>query len=91
MILGFIVSIFGVIIILGGFIMPRYYAVFVPPHRRDEGAEKTIPNEPKGQVIARAINDPDIDGGEAGSRGSSSEEKHDNKEKASPEVSSSIR
>lgn len=47
MILGFIVSHLGLLIILGGFIMPRYYAVFIPPHRQSEGTETTITYETK--------------------------------------------
>lgn len=47
MILGFIVSHLGLLIILGGFIMPRYYATFIPPHRQSEGTEATITYETK--------------------------------------------
>jgi solute carrier family 6 (neurotransmitter transporter, GABA) member 1 len=86
MILGFIVANIGMVIILAGFIMPRYYGLLVPPHRRDEGAEVTIPNEPKGQVVARAMEDPDIDGGESGSKTSGSDEKRFGKDEVSPEM-----
>jgi solute carrier family 6 (neurotransmitter transporter, GABA) member 1 len=86
MILGFIVANIGMVIILAGFIMPRYYGLFLPPHRRDEGSEPTIPNEPKGQVVARAIENPDIDGGESGSKTSDSDEKRFGTEEVSPEM-----
>ncbi|SMY27616.1 unnamed protein product [Zymoseptoria tritici ST99CH_1A5] len=42
MILGFTVSHIGLAIILFGFTVPRYYAVFVPPERRHEGTEGTV-------------------------------------------------
>lgn len=52
MILGFIVSHITLAVILCGFVMPRYYDVFVPPHRRDEGSEKTVAGELKNEIIA---------------------------------------
>lgn len=75
MIAGFILAHLCLLLILLGFVMPRYYDVFVPPHRRSEGTEETIANEPKGQVIARAVADQSIDDGEAGLTGSHSVEK----------------
>lgn len=42
MILGFIVSHITLAVILVCFVMPRYYAIFIPAHRRDEGTEKTL-------------------------------------------------
>jgi solute carrier family 6 GABA transporter-like protein 1 len=47
MILGFTVSHIGLAIILFGFTVPRYYAVFVPPDRRHEGTEDTNVGETK--------------------------------------------
>lgn len=32
--------------------MPRYYDIFVPPHRQSEGMEKTIVNEDKEDVVS---------------------------------------
>lgn len=61
MILGFIVANLGMVLVIGGCIMPRYYNVFIPPHRRDEGTEKTVALEPKGEVVARAIADDNVD------------------------------
>lgn len=68
MITGFILSHICLLLILLGFIVPRYYDVFIPPHRRSEGTEETVANEPMGHVVARAISDQDIDRGEGGSR-----------------------
>ncbi|PGH01252.1 hypothetical protein AJ80_09036 [Polytolypa hystricis UAMH7299] len=47
MITGFIVSNLCLLLILLGFIMPRYYDIFIPPHRRSEGTEPTVTNELK--------------------------------------------
>jgi solute carrier family 6 GABA transporter-like protein 1 len=47
MILGFTVAHIGLAIILLGWTIPRYYAVFVPPDRRHEGTETTIVGEIK--------------------------------------------
>jgi solute carrier family 6 (neurotransmitter transporter, GABA) member 1 len=80
MITGFILANIGMVIIVLGFVVPRYYDVFVPPHRRGEGVEDTAPCEPKGQVVARAINDRNnshdktVDGGEHGLTHTSSDE-----------------
>lgn len=41
---GFTLAHFVLVIIALGFIVPRWYAVFVPPSRRDEGKEKTTAN-----------------------------------------------
>lgn len=67
MITGFILAIMCLSVILLGFVMPRYYNIFIPPHRRSEGLEETVPNEPKIQqdiVFARPAGDGDS--GEAG-------------------------
>ncbi|KAF2018521.1 SNF-domain-containing protein [Aaosphaeria arxii CBS 175.79] len=54
MIAGFILANLGLVLIVLGFVMPRYYDIFIPPHRRSEGTEPTIANEPKGEIEARA-------------------------------------
>lgn len=41
---GFTLAHFVLVIIVLGFIVPRWYAVFVPPSRRDEGKERTTAN-----------------------------------------------
>lgn len=45
MITGFILSIATLAVMILGFIMPRYFDVFVPKHRREEGTEATVANE----------------------------------------------
>ena len=72
MILGFIVAHIGMVLIIGGCIIPRYYNVFIPPHRRKEGTEETVALEPKGEVVARVIAD---ETGEAGLEKTSDDEK----------------
>lgn len=72
MILGFIVAHLGMVLVIGGCIIPRYYNVFIPPHRRGEGTEETVAMEPKGEVIARVVAD---ETGEAGVEKSSDDEK----------------
>ncbi|KAL1617165.1 hypothetical protein SLS54_007942 [Diplodia seriata] len=49
MIAGFILSHLCLLMIVLGFIMPRYYECFVPPYRRDEGTEVTVVNWTKGE------------------------------------------
>ncbi|OJD38126.1 sodium:neurotransmitter symporter family protein [Diplodia corticola] len=49
MIAGFILSHLCLLMIVFGFIMPRYYECFVPPHRRSEGAEVTVVNLTEGK------------------------------------------
>ncbi|KAF2106895.1 hypothetical protein BDV96DRAFT_506976 [Lophiotrema nucula] len=78
MITGFILSIICMVIMILGFIMPRYYDIFVPPHRRDEGTEETLVNEMKGDVpaVRDGALDGDLDSGESGlAYGSREEEK----------------
>jgi solute carrier family 6 (neurotransmitter transporter, GABA) member 1 len=79
MILGFIVAHIGMVIVIGGCVMPRYYSVLIPAHRRAEGTEETVAMEPKGEVVARAIAD---------GAGSSDEERVDPEKPKAPEVSS---
>ena len=61
MITGFILAHLGLLMILVGFIIPRYYDVFIPVHRRDEGAEQTVACEPREEVAAKVV-----DGGSGG-------------------------
>ena len=82
MVLGFTVAHIGIALIILGFVVPRYYSVMIPPHRRDEGMEETVACKSKGEVIARAINDGNLPDGD----GSSTEEKGlDSREKATEE------
>lgn len=70
MIAGFILAHLGLLMIILGFIMPRYYEVFIPPHRRSEGTEPTVANEIKGEIIASTVmgnsSGHEVDDGEAG-------------------------
>ncbi|KAI5198111.1 hypothetical protein AUEXF2481DRAFT_70806 [Aureobasidium subglaciale EXF-2481] len=66
MITGFILSVLGMVAVLLGFVMPRYYDALVPMDRRDEGTEETVLNEPMRQIDAIAAADSDIEGGEVG-------------------------
>lgn len=66
MILGFIVAHLGMVLVIGGCIIPRYYNVFIPPHRRSEGTEKTVVLEPYGEVIARVVADESGESGDGG-------------------------
>ncbi|KAJ5734831.1 hypothetical protein N7533_013234 [Penicillium manginii] len=47
MIAGFILAHLCLLLILLGVILPRYYNIFVPRHRRAEGTEETIPQQPR--------------------------------------------
>lgn len=49
MIAGFILAHFCLLLILLGLVFPRYYNIFIPPHRRAEGTELTTANRPKEQ------------------------------------------
>lgn len=85
MITGFIIAHFCLVVMLLGLILPRYYDVFVPPHRRHEGKEETIANQLKIQdiVVARPADDLSNgdDGGEAGLTESSSGKRNSKDEK----------
>ena len=48
MISGFILAHIGIVIIVFGFIFPGWYDSLIPPHRRLEGTEPTVPGELKG-------------------------------------------
>ncbi|KAI0446008.1 hypothetical protein F4803DRAFT_75936 [Xylaria telfairii] len=50
MITGFTLAHALLILILVGFIMPRYYDVFIPPSRQGEGTEKTVVGQTKVDV-----------------------------------------
>ncbi|KAF2789578.1 SNF-domain-containing protein [Melanomma pulvis-pyrius CBS 109.77] len=78
MIAGFILAHILMVLIIVGCVMPRYYDVFVPPHRRAEGTEATVPNVVKEEIIAVALPDDqlrNVDGGEAGLSYASSTER----------------
>jgi solute carrier family 6 GABA transporter-like protein 1 len=79
MITGFILSILTIIVVLIGFVMPRYYDAFIPINRRGEGTESTTAMETKGEVSGLPITQiADAEGGQGGLvRGSSSD--HDEK------------
>jgi len=49
-IVGFTVAHFVLIIITLGFILPRWYDVFIPFHRREDGDQPTLPNVTKGNL-----------------------------------------
>ena len=57
MIAGFILAWIGIIAMILGFVLPRYYDALIPLHRRGDGTEPTVANELKGEVIARAVED----------------------------------
>ncbi|KAJ9611518.1 hypothetical protein H2200_004702 [Cladophialophora chaetospira] len=65
MVTGFIVSQICAALIILGFIVPRYYDVFIPPHRRDEATAPTVAMEPKLEIEARTFVDREDDSGEA--------------------------
>lgn len=55
MISGFILSILTIIVMLTGFVMPRYYDAFIPVERRGEGTEPTMAMETKGELAGKPI------------------------------------
>lgn len=82
MIAGFILAHMGLLMILLGFVMPRYYDAFVPPERRGEGTGRTIAGVPKEPDAAPTHHVPSgDDSGDAISR----EEKAVAKEERSPD------
>ncbi|KAG9567157.1 SNF-domain-containing protein, partial [Aureobasidium melanogenum] len=66
MITGFILSVLGMLAVLLGFVMPRYYDVFVPVERRDEGTKETVLNQPIEKIDAVSVIMSEGDGGESG-------------------------
>lgn len=57
MIAGFILSILTVVVILVGFVMPRYYDAFIPLHRREDGTETTTALQTKGEVAGMSVSE----------------------------------
>ncbi|KAG9511964.1 SNF-domain-containing protein, partial [Aureobasidium melanogenum] len=66
MISGFILSVLGMLAVLLGFVMPRYYDAFIPVERRDEGTKETVLNQPMDKIDAVEIIASEGDGGECG-------------------------
>ncbi|KAI5263170.1 SNF-domain-containing protein [Aureobasidium subglaciale] len=66
MITGFILSILGMVGVLLGFVMPRYYNALIPMERRGEGKQETVLDEPTGQIDAISVANSDVEGGEVG-------------------------
>jgi solute carrier family 6 GABA transporter-like protein 1 len=64
MISGFIISILTIVVVLVGFVMPRYYDAFIPHHRRDEGTEPTTAMQTKGEFAGMPV--AEIDNAEGG-------------------------
>ncbi|KAH0281039.1 SNF-domain-containing protein, partial [Aureobasidium melanogenum] len=67
MITGFILSLLGMLAVLLGFVMPRYYDAFIPIERRDEGTKETVLNQPMEEIDAISVVTSEGDGGESGS------------------------
>ncbi|RYP93419.1 hypothetical protein DL770_000462 [Monosporascus sp. CRB-9-2] len=65
MVAGFILAHVCLLLMIVGFVMPRYYDAFIPVHRRAEGTEETAANETKG-LEREVVLYPGMDGGEAG-------------------------
>ena len=55
MITGFILSILTMIVIIVGFVMPRYYDAFIPIDRRGDGSEPTVATVTKNELTGRPI------------------------------------
>jgi solute carrier family 6 GABA transporter-like protein 1 len=66
MITGFILSILGMVGVLMGFVIPRYYDALIPVERRGEGTQITVVGEPIEQVDAVVDLGPGSDDGESG-------------------------
>lgn len=49
-IVGFTLAHFALVIITLGFILPRWYNVFIPLHRREDGNQPTVANVTKGEI-----------------------------------------
>lgn len=67
MIAGFILSILGMVAVLLGFVMPRYYDAFIPVDRRGEGTKETVLDQPMEKIDAVSVVTAEGDGGESGS------------------------
>lgn len=85
MIAGFILAHFCLLLILLGVILPRYYNIFIPEHRRAEGTEETIPLQLKEAETLPAFDALDVEHGPLGN--SSVGQKPS---KTTPEYSSNI-
>ncbi|KAI3402060.1 hypothetical protein diail_4034 [Diaporthe ilicicola] len=57
MIAGFILAHLGLFLILLGFVVPRYYDVFIPTGRRDEALNVTQANQPPEEMSEAVTND----------------------------------
>jgi len=57
MIAGFILSILTLIVIIVGFVMPRYYDAFIPIERRSEGTEPTVAMVTKNEIAGKPISE----------------------------------
>lgn len=68
MITGFILAHLGLLMILLGFVMPRYYDAFIPPERRGEGTGPTVAGVPREPDATPAHVVPSDDSGDAISR-----------------------
>jgi solute carrier family 6 GABA transporter-like protein 1 len=66
MITGFILSILGMVGVLMGFVMPRYYDALIPVERRREGMQKTVIDQPIEQVDGVEFVHSGSDDGESG-------------------------
>ncbi|GMK53621.1 hypothetical protein CspeluHIS016_0102070 [Cutaneotrichosporon spelunceum] len=72
MVAGFILSILTLAVMIGGFVMPRYYGKFISPERRFEGSEPTTANQLKLDAdesvsSSQSVDDTSLDGIENGS------------------------
>lgn len=55
MIAGFILAHLGLLLILLGFVMPRYYDIFIPLDRRNEEFKKTLANQPPEEMPEETV------------------------------------
>ncbi|KAI4722617.1 SNF-domain-containing protein [Aureobasidium sp. EXF-10727] len=66
MIVGFVVSCLGMVAVVMGFVVPRYYDVFVPVDRRGEGRKEVVGQRPVERMDAVSVGSQDD--GESGGR-----------------------
>jgi solute carrier family 6 GABA transporter-like protein 1 len=77
MIAGFILSILTVVVILVGFVMPRYYDAFIPVSRQ-EGTEPTAAQDTKGELAGMPVSQvANAEGGQAALARESSSDRED--------------
>jgi solute carrier family 6 (neurotransmitter transporter, GABA) member 1 len=55
MIAGFILAHLGLLLILLGFVMPRYYDVFIPVERRNDVLRRTLANQPLEGIAEESV------------------------------------